>query len=158
MLRRTFIPFPVHCMRSTDSTDSVSRRRRPPRLALRPGNSRHGGLRFWFMRERTPVTWIVRTRIFTGRRSPFSCTLNSHTSLCRRSHNLKSNAEFRRCRRIRDYRWERFRFDPGSSAVTFNGIVATSITSWNSSSIVAVVPSGATTGNVVVTVGLAICL
>lgn len=40
----------------------------------------------------------------------------------------------------------------GSSTVTFNGTKATTITSWGSGSIVAVVPSGATTGNVVVTV------
>jgi hypothetical protein len=40
----------------------------------------------------------------------------------------------------------------GSSTVTFNGIAATSISSWNPTQIVAVVPSGATTGNVVVTV------
>lgn len=40
----------------------------------------------------------------------------------------------------------------GSSTVTFNGTRATTITSWGSGSIVAVVPSGATTGNVVVTV------
>src|SRR5437868_9485037 len=40
----------------------------------------------------------------------------------------------------------------GTSTVKFNGTTATSITSWSASSIVAVVPSGATTGNVVVTV------
>ena len=43
----------------------------------------------------------------------------------------------------------------GTSTVTFNGVAAT-VTSWSSSSIVTTVPSGATTGNVVVTVsGLA---
>ena len=41
----------------------------------------------------------------------------------------------------------------GASSVTFNGTTATSITSWSSTSIVAVVPVSATTGNVVVTVG-----
>jgi hypothetical protein len=41
----------------------------------------------------------------------------------------------------------------GTSTVTFNGTLATSITSWTLTSIVAVVPTGATTGNVVVTVG-----
>ena len=40
----------------------------------------------------------------------------------------------------------------GTSTVTFNGTVATP-TSWNTTSIVAPVPGGATTGNVVVTVG-----
>ena len=40
----------------------------------------------------------------------------------------------------------------GSSTVTFNGTVATP-TSWSASSIVAPVPTGATSGNVVVTVG-----
>src|SRR5258708_5203392 len=40
----------------------------------------------------------------------------------------------------------------GSSTVKFNGTTATTISSWSSSTIVAVVPSGATTGNVVVTV------
>src|SRR5712691_7157236 len=40
----------------------------------------------------------------------------------------------------------------GTSTVTFNGGTATS-TSWSTNSIVATVPSGATTGNVVVTVG-----
>lgn len=39
----------------------------------------------------------------------------------------------------------------GSSAVTFNGAVAT-VSSWGASGIVATVPSGATTGNLVVTV------
>jgi hypothetical protein len=39
------------------------------------------------------------------------------------------------------------------STVTFNGVSATSITSWSDTSIVATVPAGATTGNVVVTVG-----
>jgi hypothetical protein len=39
----------------------------------------------------------------------------------------------------------------GTSTVTFNGLAATT-TSWNATSIVAFVPSGATTGNVVVTV------
>ncbi len=37
------------------------------------------------------------------------------------------------------------------SAVTFNGVQATTITSWTNTSITATVPSGATTGNVVVT-------
>jgi hypothetical protein len=40
----------------------------------------------------------------------------------------------------------------GTSAVTFNGTVAT-VTSWSATSITATVPSGASTGNVVVTVG-----
>ena len=40
----------------------------------------------------------------------------------------------------------------GTSTVTFNGTVATP-TSWSASSLVVPVPSGATTGNVVVTVG-----
>ena len=40
----------------------------------------------------------------------------------------------------------------GASTITFNGIAATS-TSWSATSIVAPVPAGATTGNVVVTVG-----
>jgi hypothetical protein len=40
----------------------------------------------------------------------------------------------------------------GSSSVTFNGIVATP-SSWSNTSIVAPVPNGATSGNVVVTVG-----
>jgi len=40
----------------------------------------------------------------------------------------------------------------GASTVTFNGIAATP-TSWSAASIVAPVPAGATTGNVVVTVG-----
>src|SRR5207302_953137 len=40
----------------------------------------------------------------------------------------------------------------GTSAVTFNGIAATP-TSWSATSITAAVPSGATTGNVVVSVG-----
>ncbi len=40
----------------------------------------------------------------------------------------------------------------GSSTVTFNGTAA-AVTSWSSTSIVAIVPAGATTGNVVVTVG-----
>src|SRR5207244_9241237 len=40
----------------------------------------------------------------------------------------------------------------GSSTVKFNGTSATTITSWSTSSIVALVPTGATTGNVVVTV------
>ena len=46
-----------------------------------------------------------------------------------------------------------FRTAQGTSTVTFNGTTATSITSWSSTSIVVVVPAGATTGNVVVTVG-----
>src|SRR5690606_1234473 len=41
----------------------------------------------------------------------------------------------------------------GSSTVRFNGTTATSISSWTSTSITALVPVGATTGNVVVTVG-----
>jgi hypothetical protein len=41
----------------------------------------------------------------------------------------------------------------GTSSVTFNGTTATTITSWSATSIVATVPPGATTGNVVVTVG-----
>jgi hypothetical protein len=41
----------------------------------------------------------------------------------------------------------------GTSTMTFNGTAATSISLWSSTSIVAVVPVGATTGNVVVTVG-----
>jgi hypothetical protein len=41
----------------------------------------------------------------------------------------------------------------GTSTLTFNGTKATSIASWNANSIVATVPAGATTGNVVVTVG-----
>src|SRR6185295_9564417 len=40
----------------------------------------------------------------------------------------------------------------GTSTVTFNGTTATT-TSWSATSIVATVPAGATTGNVVVTVG-----
>jgi RHS repeat-associated protein len=40
----------------------------------------------------------------------------------------------------------------GTSTMTFNGTTATTITSWNATSIVAMVPTGATTGNVVVTV------
>ena len=41
----------------------------------------------------------------------------------------------------------------GTSTVTFNGTTAATITSWSATSIVAKVPAGATTGNVVVTVG-----
>jgi IPT/TIG domain len=41
----------------------------------------------------------------------------------------------------------------GTSTVKFNGTTATIINSWTATSIVAVVPSGATNGNVVVTVG-----
>jgi hypothetical protein len=41
----------------------------------------------------------------------------------------------------------------GTSTVTFNGTAATTITSWSATSIVATVPVGATTGDVVVTVG-----
>jgi hypothetical protein len=41
----------------------------------------------------------------------------------------------------------------GTSSVTFNGTAATTITSWSATSIAATVPTGATTGNVVVTVG-----
>ncbi len=40
----------------------------------------------------------------------------------------------------------------GTSTVAFNGTTATTITSWSATSIVATVPTGATTGNVVVTV------
>lgn len=40
----------------------------------------------------------------------------------------------------------------GNSTVKFNGTTATTITSWSATSIVATVPSGATTGNVVVRV------
>src|SRR5580765_7533620 len=40
----------------------------------------------------------------------------------------------------------------GTSTVKFNGTTATTISSWNATSIVATVPTGATTGNVVVTV------
>ena len=41
----------------------------------------------------------------------------------------------------------------GTSMVTFNGIAVGSYTSWSSTSIVVTVPTGATNGNVVVTVG-----
>lgn len=41
----------------------------------------------------------------------------------------------------------------GGSSVQFNGISATTITSWSPTSIKASVPTGATTGNVVATVG-----
>jgi sugar lactone lactonase YvrE len=41
----------------------------------------------------------------------------------------------------------------GPSTVTFNGTAATSISNWSANLIVAAVPTGATTGNVVVTVG-----
>jgi YD repeat-containing protein len=41
----------------------------------------------------------------------------------------------------------------GSTSVTFNGTAATSISSWSSTSITAIVPAGATTGNLLVTVG-----
>jgi len=41
---------------------------------------------------------------------------------------------------------------PGTSTVKFNGTTATTIGSWSATSIVATVPTGATTGNVVVTV------
>ena len=40
----------------------------------------------------------------------------------------------------------------GTSSVSFNGVTATSITSWSNSQIVAVVPAGATSGPVTVTV------
>jgi RHS repeat-associated protein len=40
----------------------------------------------------------------------------------------------------------------GTSTVTFNGTTATTITSWSLTSIVATVPAGSTTGNVLVTV------
>jgi hypothetical protein len=46
----------------------------------------------------------------------------------------------------------------GASTVTFNGTAATSISLWSATSIVAVVPTGATTGNVVVTVGGVACI
>src|SRR4029077_19952770 len=42
----------------------------------------------------------------------------------------------------------------GTSTVKFNGTTVTTITSWGTSSIVALVPVGATTGNVVVTVSV----
>lgn len=45
-----------------------------------------------------------------------------------------------------------FASSPGSSTVKFNGTTATSITNWSDGSIVAIAPSGATNGNVVVTV------
>lgn len=41
----------------------------------------------------------------------------------------------------------------GSSTVTFNGTSAGTATSWSATSITVNVPTGATTGNVVVTVG-----
>jgi IPT/TIG domain/Abnormal spindle-like microcephaly-assoc'd, ASPM-SPD-2-Hydin len=41
----------------------------------------------------------------------------------------------------------------GTSTVTFNGTLAPSLSSWSATSIVVLVPPGATTGNVVVTVG-----
>jgi hypothetical protein len=44
-------------------------------------------------------------------------------------------------------------FGSTPSTVTFNGTPATTISSWTPTSIKAVVPSGATTGKVVVTVG-----
>jgi len=40
-----------------------------------------------------------------------------------------------------------------TSTVTFNGSLVTSVTSWSSSSIQCTIPAGATTGNVIVTVG-----
>src|SRR5262249_58938917 len=40
----------------------------------------------------------------------------------------------------------------GASTVSFNGTTATTVSSWSATSIVAAVPAGATTGNVVVTV------
>ena len=45
-----------------------------------------------------------------------------------------------------------FQLTQGGSTVTFNGVTATP-TSWNDASIVVPVPTGATTGNVVVTIG-----
>jgi RHS repeat-associated protein len=45
-----------------------------------------------------------------------------------------------------------FRSAQGASTVTFNGVAATP-TSWNDASIIVPVPAGATTGNLVVTVG-----
>ena len=41
----------------------------------------------------------------------------------------------------------------GTSTLTFNGTAATTFTTWSATSIVTTVPAGATTGNVVVTVG-----
>src|SRR5256885_17066871 len=41
----------------------------------------------------------------------------------------------------------------GSSTVSFNGTLAAAASSWNGTSITVLVPAGATTGNVVVTVG-----
>ncbi|HKV64028.1 MAG TPA: IPT/TIG domain-containing protein [Candidatus Acidoferrum sp.] len=41
----------------------------------------------------------------------------------------------------------------GLSTVTFNGVAATTVTSWSNTGITAAVPASATTGNVVVTVG-----
>jgi hypothetical protein len=46
-----------------------------------------------------------------------------------------------------------FGISQGTSSVQFNGTTATTITSWSATSIKASVPTGATTGNVVVTVG-----
>ena len=46
-----------------------------------------------------------------------------------------------------------FGVSQGTSTVTFNGTTATTITSWSAISIATAVPAGATTGNVVVTVG-----
>jgi hypothetical protein len=40
----------------------------------------------------------------------------------------------------------------GSSTVSFNGIQATTINSWSDTNVVAEVPFGASTGNVIVTV------
>ena len=51
-----------------------------------------------------------------------------------------------------DHRVE-LRIDAGTSTVKFNGTTATTIGSWGTTSIIATVPTGATTGNVVVTVG-----
>src|ERR1700687_2321719 len=45
-----------------------------------------------------------------------------------------------------------FGSSPGGSTVKFNTTTATTITSWTATTIVAKVPTGATTGNVVVTV------
>ena len=44
-------------------------------------------------------------------------------------------------------------FGSTQGSVTFNGVTATSFTTWNTSTIVTTVPSGATTGNVVVIAG-----
>ena len=48
---------------------------------------------------------------------------------------------------------ENFGATRGSSTVSFNGVAVETYTSWNDGSITAAAPSGATTGNVLVTVG-----